>query len=65
MQQRQLQYNFNKKILCTHAFVEKCHNYSDSSFLNTLERHRDLKVSYHRYASFFLFSDCEKMQDVM
>ena len=53
------------KILRAHAFVEKCRTYSDSSFLNALERHRDVKVSYHRYASFFLFSDSEKMQDIM
>ena len=52
-------------MLCAHGFVEKCHIYSDSSFLNTLERHRDVKVSYHRYASFFLFSDSEKMQDIV
>ena len=36
-----LQYNLNKQILRAHAFVEKCHTDSDSSFLSTLRRDGD------------------------
>ena len=63
--QLQLQYNINKQILGKHAFVEKCHTYSDSSFLNSLGRHRDVKVSYHYCSTFFLFSESENMQNMM
>ena len=52
-------------MLCAHTFVEKCHTYRDSSFLNVFERHRDVKASYYRSARFFLFSDSEKMQGIM
>ena len=57
--QLSLQYNFNKQILRAHVFVEKCHTYSDSSFLTSLGRHRHAKVSFHHCASFFLFSESE------